>query len=217
MTLGDYLRRNSISIKEFARMVGVGASTMRSYKNNQYVPSLERAAKIYELTNGQVHEYKGVRLPIETLRLYQKRCNALKNKVEDNAVATGFQRFCRKINRWVPLAASSRQLHKTDGVSKPIKGASGRPLGAAYQLSKEADLSIRHAVARLAPLRIAMLWLFGRAEYCKSKGQWLLDGRPASTCDVVRAANVVLEANGELPIAYPGLDVDLSNNDRFRV
>lgn len=54
MTLNDYLLKNFISKKEFARQYGFNYENIRLYCNGTRIPRIPFLKKIYEVTAGQV-------------------------------------------------------------------------------------------------------------------------------------------------------------------
>ncbi len=54
MTLSDYLDRNRLSLRAFARACGVSASSVHRVRNGEVIPNRRLLEAIYRETGGQV-------------------------------------------------------------------------------------------------------------------------------------------------------------------
>lgn len=54
MVIGEYLKRSSISQKDFAILVGVSDQAMSRYCSGKRIPRRDEMQRIYEVTFGEV-------------------------------------------------------------------------------------------------------------------------------------------------------------------
>ena len=54
MKLEKYLKKNNLSVREFARQSKISHTSIQRYKTGERTPRLEVALKIEKLTNGEV-------------------------------------------------------------------------------------------------------------------------------------------------------------------